>query len=77
MVLLYMAVHRNHSFLHFLLAKSEPQILLAPLLALLYAQVCVCVCVRARAYRHSNTHTCKHPHMHAVAHAGTHTCRHV
>ena len=37
-VLLYMAVHRNLSFLHFLLAKSEPQTLLAPLLALLYSQ---------------------------------------
>ena len=37
-VLLYFAVHRNLSFLHFLLAKSEPQTLLAPLLALLYSQ---------------------------------------
>lgn len=36
-LLLYMTLQANHSFLHFVLAKSDPETLLAPLLAMLYS----------------------------------------
>ena len=42
-LLLYVTLHTNHSFLNFLLAKSEPEGILGPLLAILYSHAATSV----------------------------------